>query len=123
MIYSLKLKVQSFNNESGDVKDGHLKAKFWPSYMLITPDRQRSKTLLTIVEHGSNIARNSVLDLSLAPVRRHGNRKLFLTFFDLRSSIVFKCFRLPPIRCGNGTLLPSGLSMLCVFFYCATVIA
>ena len=42
-----------------------------------TPGRRQSKTLLTIDERGSKIARNSVFD-----------RKQFLTIFDLRLSIV-----------------------------------
>ena len=35
-----------------------------------TPDRRQSKTLLTIHEHGSKIARNSVFDIRLSPVRQ-----------------------------------------------------
>ena len=35
-----------------------------------TPDRRQSKMLLTIVEHGSKITRNSVFDCHLSPIRR-----------------------------------------------------
>ena len=35
-----------------------------------TPDRQQSKTLLTIDECGSNIASNSVFDCHLSPIGR-----------------------------------------------------
>ena len=35
----------------------------------ITPDRRQSKTLLTIVERGSKIARNSLFDCHLSPTR------------------------------------------------------
>ena len=36
-----------------------------------TPDRRQSKTLLTINERGSQIARNSVFTCHLSPVRQH----------------------------------------------------
>ena len=54
------------------------------------PDRRQSKTLLKIDEHGSKMARNSVFDCHLSPVgRQMANKKtLFLTIYNLRSSIV-----------------------------------
>ena len=39
-------------------------------YNLITLDRRQSKILLTANERGSKIARNSVFDCHLSPVRR-----------------------------------------------------
>ena len=54
-----------------------------------TPDRQQSKTLLTIDERGSKVARNSVFDCQLLPVGRQiAIKTLLQTIFDLRSSIV-----------------------------------
>ena len=44
----------------------------------ITPDRWRSKTLLTIDERGSKIARNSVFDSHLLPWQ---SKTMFLTIF------------------------------------------
>ena len=66
---------------------------------MLTPHMRQSKTLLTIDECGSKIARNSV---SIAICRQSGDKwqlkTLFLTIFDLRSSM-YSRFRLPPIRC------------------------
>ena len=39
-------------------------------YRIITPDRRQSKTVLTIDDHGSKLARNSVFDCYLSPVGR-----------------------------------------------------
>ena len=36
----------------------------------ITPDRRQSKTLLTVDERGSKLARNSIFDCHLSPVGR-----------------------------------------------------
>ena len=56
-----------------------------------TPDRRQSKTLLTIEERGSKIARK-VFSISIC--RPTGDKwqseALFLTFYDLRASIVLK---------------------------------
>ena len=53
-----------------------------------TPDRQ-SKTFLTIDERGKKIARHNVFDCHLSPVGRQWQSKtMFLTIFDLRSSMV-----------------------------------
>ena len=38
---------------------------FKPAQFCFTPDRRQSKTLLTIDERGSKIARNSVIQISL----------------------------------------------------------
>ena len=51
----------------------------------LTPGRWQSKTPLTIGKHGSKVARNSVFDCYLSPVR---SKTLFLTILDLRLSIV-----------------------------------
>ena len=52
-------------------------------------DRRQSKTLLTIDEHGSKIARNSVFNCHLLLVGRQMQSKtLVLTIFYLRSLIV-----------------------------------
>ena len=53
-----------------------------------TPDRQQSKTLLTINEHGSKIARNSVFECHLSPIRRQMPIQNSEIIFDLRSLIV-----------------------------------
>ena len=50
---------------------------------MCTPDRQQSKTLFTIDEHGSKIIRNSVFDCHFSPAKK------FLTIFYLCSSKVF----------------------------------
>ena len=52
----------------------------------LTPDRRQPKTLFTIDERGSKTARNGVFVYRLSPT--NDKRKLFLTIFDLRSSIV-----------------------------------
>ena len=58
--------------------------------MVPTPDRRQSKTLLTIDERGSKIARNKILDCHF---RQSGEElqsgTLFLTILNLRSSLVF----------------------------------
>ena len=53
-----------------------------------TPGRRQSKTLSTIDERGSKIDRISVFDFHLSPVWQWQLKTLFLTVFDLRSSIV-----------------------------------
>ena len=68
---------------------------------IITPDRRQSKTLLTIDEHGSKIAINSVLDCHLSPVgRQMAIENSVSNDFYLRSSIILT-FRLPLIRCDH----------------------
>ena len=58
---------------------------------LNTLGRRQSKAFLTINEHGSKIARNSVFDCHLSSVgRQMAIATLFLTIFDLRSLIVLK---------------------------------
>ena len=58
-------------------------------YSVYTPGRRQSKTLSTIDERGSKIDTNGVFDCHLSPVwRRMAIENLFLTIFDLRSSIV-----------------------------------
>ena len=55
----------------------------------LTPGRRQSKTLLTIDERGSKIARNSVFDCPLSPVRRQMAFEISVSSYcDLRSSIV-----------------------------------
>ena len=54
-------------------------------YYLCTLDRKQSKTFLKIDKCGSKIAKNSVFDCHLSPIRR---QILFLTIFDLHLSIV-----------------------------------
>ena len=52
-------------------------------------DRLQSKTLLTINEHGSNIAKTSVFDCYLSPAGQLIHLKtLFIYIFGLRLSIV-----------------------------------
>ena len=46
------------------------KSAFGACDTIYTPDRRQSKTLLTIDERGSKIARNSVFDCHLSPVGR-----------------------------------------------------
>ena len=46
------------------------KSEIERTYSRYTPDRQQSKTLLTIDERGSKIDRNSVFDCHLSPVGR-----------------------------------------------------
>ena len=49
-----------------------------------TPERRQSKTLLTIDKRGSKIARNSIFDCYLSPVRRKMvSKTLFLMIIDL----------------------------------------
>ena len=56
---------------------------------LYTPGSRQSKTLYTLDECGLKIARNSVFDCHLSPVgRQMASKTLFLTIFDLRSSII-----------------------------------
>ena len=43
---------------------------FCAEWIIFTPGRRQSKTLLTIDERGSKIARSSVFDCHLSPVRR-----------------------------------------------------
>ena len=68
--------------------------------MIATPGRRQSKKLSTIDERGSKIDRNS---FSIAICRQCGDKwqskTLFLTIFDLRSSIVLAFFdcRLPGV--------------------------
>ena len=59
------------------------------SAMISTPDRRQPKTLVTINERGSKIARNSVFDCHLSPVGRQKTiENSVLTCLDLRLSIV-----------------------------------
>ena len=53
-----------------------------------TPSRRQSKLLFTIDERGSKIARNSVFDCHCHTGDKWQSKTLFLTTFDLRSSIV-----------------------------------
>ena len=56
---------------------------------IITPGRRQSKTLLTIDERGSKIARNSIFDCHLSPIGdKWQSKTLFRTIFYLRSTIV-----------------------------------
>ena len=56
---------------------------------IFTPDRRQSKRLLTIDEHESEIARNSVFHCHLSPVwRQMAIENSVSKVFDLRSSIV-----------------------------------
>ena len=61
------------------------------SRAMITPDRRQSKTLSTIVEHGSKSLETV---FSIAICRQYGDKwqskTLFLLIFDLRSSIVLE---------------------------------
>ena len=61
---------------------------FCLTIFLFTPGRRQSKSLLTIDERGSKIARNSVFDCHLSPVRQMAIENSFSNDFDLRSSIV-----------------------------------
>ena len=60
-----------------------------------TQDRGQSKTLLTVNEHGSKIARNSVFNCHLLPVRRqmafknNVSNNFLSTFVD--SNTIFDC--------------------------------
>ena len=56
-----------------------------------TPDTRQSKTLLTLDERGSNIARNSIFDCHLSPSPATQFLAILGTFFD--------SIRLPPNRC------------------------
>ena len=57
--------------------------------LVTTPDWWQSKMLLTINESGSKIARNSVFDCHLSPVRRQMTIENSVSNdFDLRSMIV-----------------------------------
>ena len=59
------------------------------SFISITPGRGQWKTLLTIGEQGLKLVRNSVFDCHLSPARQKMTKeRLFLTIFDLHSSIV-----------------------------------
>ena len=84
----------SYNTELTTIKISWRYFKF----LMSTPGRRQSKTLSTIDERGSKIDRNSVFDCFLSPVWRQkaienntGDKRqsktLFLTIFDLRSSI------------------------------------
>ena len=57
----------------------------------VTPDRWQSKTLLTVDEHGSNIARNSVFDCHFRKESdKWQSKNLFLMIYSLLSLIVLK---------------------------------
>ena len=79
-----------------------LKLQFQETY--ITPGRRQSKTLLTVDERGSKIARNSVFDCHLSPdwwqmaIKNSVSNDFWYTFVD--SIDVFDC-RLP------GVYMPS----------------
>ena len=62
----------------------------------IIPDRRQSKTLLTIYKRESKIAVNGVYDFPQGD--KWQSKTLFLTVFNLRSSIE-TTFSIPPIRC------------------------
>ena len=67
---------------------------------MATPGRRQSKTLLTIDGRRSEIARNSVFDCHLSPVRRQMTiENSVLAIFDLRSfdSINVSDCRLPGV--------------------------
>ena len=73
-----------------NLRSTHMPVPFAGHPLIITkPDRRQAKTLLTIDEQGSKIARNSV---SISICRQSGDKwqsiTLFLMIFDLRSSIV-----------------------------------
>ena len=56
----------------------------WKKKFVSTPDSEQSKTLLTIDERGSKLARNSVLLQSVACSMSDGNKKtMILTIFGL----------------------------------------
>ena len=56
-----------------------------------TSDRRQSKTLLTIDDRGSKIARNSVFLCHLSPVGRQMAIENYVSnFFDPNSSIILK---------------------------------
>ena len=57
--------------------------------LVMTQGRRQSKTLLTIIEGGSKIARNSVFDCHLSPVKRQMTiENSVCSDFDLQSTIV-----------------------------------
>ena len=63
-----------------------------------TPNRRQLKTLLTIDERWSKIARNSVFDCRLSPFgRQMAMKTLFLAIFDLSSSIVLMFSIVDPV--------------------------
>ena len=73
---------------------------FKKQMILSTPDRRHSKTLLTIDERGSKIARNIVFDCHLSPVRRQMAIKNSVSHYlwsaFVNSINVFDC-RLPSV--------------------------
>ena len=73
-----------------------------------TLDMRQSKTLLTINEHGSKIARNSVFDW-----RQMAIQNCFLRFL-IYVVDSFLSFRLPPIWCGDTNTKNWVASYFCV---------
>ena len=66
----------------------------------ITPGRRQLKILLTIDERRSEIHRNSIFDcICCQSGDKWQSKTLFLTIFDLGSSIVLTFFHLPPTQC------------------------
>ena len=67
---------------------------------ILTPDRQQSKTLLTIYKCGSKIARNSVFDCHLSPVGRQMAIKISVSNYFWSTFVdSINVFWLPLIRC------------------------